>query len=79
MDYVHVDSMEEPYNHSLSKKTVTIHYHRKPDTAVSDALDSLLSSMSPPAPVSLPEHLHDAVAWWLKATLEEHGNDPLTK
>ncbi len=50
VDYAHVDSVEEPYNHFLSKKTVTIHYHRKPNAAISDSLDAFLANMSPSAP-----------------------------
>ncbi|MDK9713489.1 GGDEF domain-containing protein [Sulfuritalea hydrogenivorans] len=77
VDYVHVESSEEHYNRHLSKKTITIQYHRKSDDQADDSLDAFLAGMSPSAPVVLPDHLQKPMAWRLKAVQEQHSCDKL--
>lgn len=77
VDYAHVESIEEPYNCRLSKKTITIQYHLKAGKESDDALDDFLSSVSPSTPIALPEHLHEAMTWRLKSVQEQWSNDRL--
>lgn len=77
VDYVRVESVEEPYNLHLSKKTITIRFHRRPEREVADALDAILSRLSPGKPASVPERLSLPLAWRLKAIEEQYLNDSL--
>lgn len=77
VQFADIESIEEPYNRYLSKKTHHIRFKKNPDKATNDALDAFLSSMSPAAPVTLPAHLHEAIAWRLKGAEEQYRNDRL--
>lgn len=77
LDYVRVDSVEEPYAGPLSKKTITISYRPHHDWTADAALDGFLATLSPAQPVVIPAGLQEALAWRLKAAEEQHRRDQL--
>lgn len=77
VQFVHVESHEEPYNDHLNKKTITIRFRVKPDNDTDRLLDTLLAGMSPEKAVALPAHLTEAMAWRLKGIEERYCHDRL--
>ncbi|HEX8988674.1 MAG TPA: GGDEF domain-containing protein [Rhodocyclaceae bacterium] len=66
VQFVQVDSEEEPYSDHLSKKTLTVSFRRKPDERIDAALDAELDRLSPERPVELSAPLQEALVWRLK-------------
>lgn len=77
MQFVQVESFEEPYNRYLSKKTLTIRFRKKPDEETSHQLETLLAGMSPEQPLALSAPLYEAMAWQLKGVEEQRRVDRL--
>ncbi|BBJ00556.1 hypothetical protein FGKAn22_22480 [Ferrigenium kumadai] len=75
VDYVHIDTTEEPCSTYLSKKTHTIRFHKKADEAVNANLEALLLRLTPVSAIAIPEELQEPMAWRLKALEERYEQD----
>lgn len=77
MQYVQVDSIVEPYNRHLNKKTITLRFRTRPNVEVDCLLEQTLADMSPDKPLALSESLSEALAWRLKGVEEQYRADRL--